>query len=255
MTTARVLNAIVVDDDAASAAAVAKLLTVGGRQVTVCTDAQQAVLISLSGDVDLVSLDLTMPQLDGFEVMSLIRSHEHSRRTPSVPIIAITGRAAAADRAASLAAGFAAHLNKPVLLHDLEQMLQRVETLRSDLYRTRYTVDSGAISEQLDRMLDGAATKRFEAAVGLALVVEQRGRELLEQGLRRAYAADSEAAAQPLQRLIAMAELIGAAHLGELGRTVLAAVPLGVVAFEHAAVLTRAELDRVIYTLRERMLP
>lgn len=255
MPAAPVHNAIVVDDDAASAAAIAKLMGLVGWRVTVCTDAQQAVSISLSEDVDLVSLDITMPELDGFEVLSLIRSHEHTRRAPSVPIITITGRASADDRAASLAAGFAAHLDKPVLLEHLEWALRRVETLRSELYRTRYTVDSGAIVEQLDRMLDGAADKRFEAAAGLALVVEQRGRELLELGLRKAYAADSDRSTQALKRLLAMADLIGAAHLGLLGQALVDALPLGPLAFEHAAVLVRAELDRVIYTLRERLMP
>jgi CheY-like chemotaxis protein len=73
-------RAVVVDDDAASARAIALLLEQAGCRVGVCTDAEAAIELALETGVDLVSLDLKMPRLDGYEVLSLIRSHEHTRR-------------------------------------------------------------------------------------------------------------------------------------------------------------------------------
>ena len=52
--------------------------------------------------MDVVSVDIKMPRLDGFEVLSLIRSHEHSRRAPSVPVIAITGNVSIEDKAQAI---------------------------------------------------------------------------------------------------------------------------------------------------------
>ena len=109
-------NVVVVDDDVASATATARLLGKIGCRTRICTDALGAAALALEDDVDLVGLDLGMPSLDGYEVLTLIRSHEQTRRSPSVPVVAITGRVSAQDRAQALAVGFAAYLAKPVTL-------------------------------------------------------------------------------------------------------------------------------------------
>lgn len=243
---------IVVDDDDASASLVSKLLARHGRDVVVCHSAEEAVTRSLDDAVDLVSLDIKMPILDGFDVLNLIRSHEHTRRSPSVPIIAITGAVTDADRAAALAAGFAAHLSKPLMRTELEQVLGRVTTMRSELHRTRYSVDHDTIVERLEAVLAGG--DRFRTIAGLTLSIERRGRDVLEQVLRDAYASHHERATQRAAGLIELAETIGATNLRDLCRALVAALARERDGFEHAAVLVRAELDRVVYTLRERVL-
>lgn len=56
---------IVVDDEAASATVLARLLEHLGCEVGAFTAAAQALPAMLAGDVDLVCLDLRMPDLDG----------------------------------------------------------------------------------------------------------------------------------------------------------------------------------------------
>ena len=120
-----------------------------GCDATVCTVAAQTVALALAGEVDLVSLDITMPSLDGRALPVPLRLHEQARRLPNLPVIAVAGRVAAADGAAALAAGFAAPLGKPALLEDPERALDAALTLRSALCRTRCTLDRLRIGASL----------------------------------------------------------------------------------------------------------
>lgn len=245
---------IVVDDDAASASVLAKLLRQLGCEVTACTDAETALPLALGGDIDLVSLDLTMPGLDGYQALSLIRSHEHSRRAPSVPVITVTGRVTPEDRADALADGFAAHLGKPVMLAALRSAMARALTLRSDLHRTRYTTDHSSIEDCMQQWREDAAGEHLRTAAGLALAVEQQGRMALQRSLRLAFGGDSQAAQEPLGEFARLAGALGANRLlgclGEVARQLGAAEGD---LLETSAVLARAELDRVIFTLREQV--
>jgi CheY-like chemotaxis protein len=250
-----VIEALVVDDDPASARAVGKLLEQAGCRVRICTDPESAIAIALGSGVDVVSLDIKMPRLDGFEVLSLIRSHEHSRRAPSLPVIAITGNVTNEDKSHAIASGFAAHLGKPVLLDDLQMVLGNVQALRSDLYRTRYTVDQEAIAGRLDHMLSGGDSEASQAITGLALAMEQQGTELLGQMLKSAYQRDFETAAEVATRLADVGDAIGARHFASLFGSFIGSLANDGRPFERQAVLARAELDRIVYTLRERVLP
>lgn len=249
------MRAVVVDDHPSSAAAIGRLLEQAGCSVSLCTEPESAIAVALDLGVDVVSLDIKMPRLDGFEVLSLIRSHEYSRRTPSVPVIAVTGNVSNEDKALAIAAGFAAHLGKPVLLEDLQRALRTVEALRAELYRTRYAVDQRAIAARLDHLLAGGAGEAAGAVAGLALAMEQQGSELLRQMLESAYRRDSEAASEAATRLADVGSAVGADHFSALCTAFIEALGRDNAAFERQAVLARAELDRIIYTLRERVLP
>lgn len=226
-----------------------------GCRVSVCTEPEQAIDMALAEGVDLVSLDIGMPRLNGFEVLSLIRSHEHTRRAPSVPVIAITGKVSDRDRAEVLALGFAAHLAKPVLLSGLRPVVERVQTLRGDLYRTRYSIDQMEIGARLDSLLGGAGGDSSAAIAGLALAIEQQATGRLRQMLESAYAGDRSAVVDSAARLAEVGEAIGARHLAALCHGLAPTSLTGIADFERQAALVRAELDRVIFTLRERFLP
>jgi CheY-like chemotaxis protein len=67
-------------------------------------------------EIDAVLLDVVMPGLDGCETAAAIR---RMRGFESLPIIAVTGKAAKSDREKCLAAGASDYIAKPV---DLEQL-------------------------------------------------------------------------------------------------------------------------------------
>jgi len=248
------ISVVVVDDESASASAIGRLLEQEGCRVEVLTDPVSGLSSALASGVDLVTLDLRMPRLDGYELLSLIRSHEHSRRAPSVPVIAITGSVTDEAKAAAVASGFAAHLGKPVLIDELRRVLENVTALRSQLYRARYTADAETVAGRIDHLLSAPDRDAAQALAGLALALEQQGTELLRQMLGAAYAGSAARAHEAASRLAEVGDAIGAAHFAVLCRGFGAATGDRAAA-ERQAVLARAELDRVVYTLRERVLP
>lgn len=71
----------------------------------------------LPGDVpDLVLLDISLPEMDGTEVLAWIRQHPDLK---DVPVIALTAHAMAGDREKFLAAGFNDYVTKPILDEDV----------------------------------------------------------------------------------------------------------------------------------------
>lgn len=248
-----VMSALLVDDDAASAHATAALLGHLGCRTQVCTDPFAVVDIVVGSDVDLVSLDISMPGRDGFELLSLIRSHEHSRRLPSVPIITITGGVTPQARANAIASGFAAHVGKPVAADELGTVIERVRALRAELYRTRYSVDQPALQTHCERLVP-EGSNAAQAIAGLALALTQHGSALLRGMLESAYAGATGVAIEQATRLADAADSLGGHHLAALCQRLADAAPPSVQAFERQAVLARAELDRIAFTLRELVL-
>ena len=61
---------------------------------------------------DVILLDISLPEMDGTEVLAWIRKHERLRR---VPVIALTAHAMSGDRDKFLAAGFNDYVTKPIV--------------------------------------------------------------------------------------------------------------------------------------------
>jgi CheY-like chemotaxis protein len=108
---------LVVDDDARNVFA---LLSVFERHHTEVIYAEngKAGLQALKDnpDVDVVLMDVMMPEMDGYECMKAIRADAH---TKSVPIIAITAKALKDDREKCIESGASDYLPKPVNIDKL----------------------------------------------------------------------------------------------------------------------------------------
>lgn len=66
--------------------------------------------------VDLILLDISLPRMDGVEVLARLRADE---RLAHIPVIALTAHAMAGDREKYLGAGFDAYVAKPIVDFDL----------------------------------------------------------------------------------------------------------------------------------------
>jgi len=102
---------LVVDDNEDSAESLAILLRLRGHQVQTAHDGEQAVAVAETYRPDVILLDLGMPRLNGFEVCRIIRQAAWAAGTL---IVAQTGWGQEQDRERTRAAGFDAHLTKPV---------------------------------------------------------------------------------------------------------------------------------------------
>ncbi|MGE5183093.1 MAG: ATP-binding protein [Acidobacteriota bacterium] len=112
---------LVVDDNHDAAALLAEALAVLGYATHVAHDGEEAMRVAASFAPELALLDLGLPTIDGYE---LARRMRVLLRVPK--LIAITGYGQEADRARSRAAGFDAHLVKPVDLATLQATLTAV---------------------------------------------------------------------------------------------------------------------------------
>ena len=101
---------LVADDDPDMRALLRRLLERAGFRVELVADGAAALARLEGGGVDLVLVDLMMPQVDGLEFCRRVRESE---QTQHVPIIMLTGSVNAADRRAGFALGVDDYLLKP----------------------------------------------------------------------------------------------------------------------------------------------
>jgi CheY-like chemotaxis protein len=100
------------------------LLSKWGYTTIVATDGQQAVDRALSDrNLDLILMDVQMPELDGFEATRRIREAEHSEGRRRTPIIAMTAHAMKGDRERCLQAGMDGYISKPVRAPELSKTI------------------------------------------------------------------------------------------------------------------------------------
>ena len=102
---------LVVDDNADAAEAMALMLRLSGHDVETAHDGIEALNVAEGFGPDVVLLDLGMPRLNGYDTARSMRAQPWGRE---IRLIALTGWGQPKDRHQSLAAGFNAHLVKPV---------------------------------------------------------------------------------------------------------------------------------------------
>ncbi len=118
------LHVLVAEDNAVNQTITARMLGKLGHSVTVAGDGNEALAAWERGDFDLVLIDVQMPNMDGFECTSAIRSREE-RRGGHVPIVALTAHALKGDEERCLRAGMDGYLAKPVRSEDLYTIIAR----------------------------------------------------------------------------------------------------------------------------------
>jgi HAMP domain-containing protein/signal transduction histidine kinase len=112
---------LVVDDDPRNAFVLTDVLEMHGMTVVQATDGRKAIAELAVGDIDLVLMDVMMPQMDGYETTRAIRSMPQYAR---LPVITVTARAMQGDREKSIDAGATDYITKPI---DIEELLNCME--------------------------------------------------------------------------------------------------------------------------------
>jgi two-component system CheB/CheR fusion protein len=119
-------RALLVDADTQATELLRLLLVLEGAEVRTATAAAQAVELAEREAPDFVITDMALPGMDGLQLLHAL----HERKAlKALPVIALTGVGRPGDARRAIAAGFAAHLRKPVtlekLLHTLREVLPK----------------------------------------------------------------------------------------------------------------------------------
>jgi CheY-like chemotaxis protein len=118
---------LIVDDDVRNVFALTSAFEGRGMEVLFAENGREGIeVLQANPTVDLVLMDIMMPEMDGYETMRAVRQLDEFKR---LPIIALTAKAMKGDREQSIAAGASDYITKPV---DVDQLLS---LMRVWLYR------------------------------------------------------------------------------------------------------------------------
>jgi CheY-like chemotaxis protein/anti-sigma regulatory factor (Ser/Thr protein kinase) len=124
------LHVLVAEDDADSAAAVTAILRLHGCETRTAPTAAECLRITGEWPTDVLICDVGLPDDDGYGLLRRLRSLPEGEH---IPAIALTAYSRPEDRAKALAAGFRAHLSKPL---DPESLLKELSSAAKDAPRS-----------------------------------------------------------------------------------------------------------------------
>ncbi len=123
---ARILLA---EDNVVNQRLAARILEKAGHGVLIVSNGKEAMAALEREAIDLVLMDVQMPEMDGFEAARAIRKDEAGKKK-HIPIIAMTAHAMTGDRDRCLAAGMDGYIAKPIRANDLLSLVEN--TMASD---------------------------------------------------------------------------------------------------------------------------
>lgn len=104
-------NVLVVDDDRNAVDILNRLLTKEGFAVQCAHGGREALAVVASHPIDVILLDVMMPDMDGFQVCEALRREE---RTREIPVILLTAKDDMETRVIGMRLGVSEFLTKPI---------------------------------------------------------------------------------------------------------------------------------------------
>lgn len=112
---------LIVDDDARNIFALTATLRAKGYKVQSALSMKEAFALLKSGHgFSVILLDMMMPEMDGYEALTILKEEEAYKE---IPVVAVTAQAMAGDREKCLEAGADFYLSKPVDVDMLDDIL------------------------------------------------------------------------------------------------------------------------------------
>ena len=122
----RRLRVLLAEDNEVNQFHIRSIVQNAGHAVTVVGNGLLALERRKHGDVDLILMDIEMPEMNGFDATASILEWERTNHAPHIPIVAMTAHALSGDRERCLEAGMDDYLSKPLHADDLRSKLRSV---------------------------------------------------------------------------------------------------------------------------------
>jgi len=121
---------LVAEDNRVNQRVIDRMLRLGGHVVVMVSDGESLLdrLDEEEGSIDLVLVDLNMPKMNGLDALKI---HRIASGTDHPPFVALTADATAESKQHCQEAGMAGYLTKPVDLHELLHLIDRLTALRA----------------------------------------------------------------------------------------------------------------------------
>jgi two-component system alkaline phosphatase synthesis response regulator PhoP len=182
---------LIIEDDRAIALGLRLNLRKDGHEVRLAQDGEIGLRMALEPDVDLIVLDVMLPQRNGFEVLKEVR-----RQGSTASVLMLTAKGMESDKILGLKLGADDYMSKPF---GLGELLARVEALlrRRPVLEKQTAIKFGQVEVDLDRQIvtrDGASVdvspQEFKV---LRLFLTSNGRALSRDDiLARCWGAEYE---------------------------------------------------------------
>jgi CheY-like chemotaxis protein/HPt (histidine-containing phosphotransfer) domain-containing protein len=123
------LQVLLAEDNPVNQTLAMKILERLGHKVQVVNNGKEAIERAQGEEFDLILMDVQMPEMDGLEATTAIRSAEVGTGK-HLPIVAMTAHAMKGDREKCLSAGMDEYLSKPIRIDELKQAISRAAQKR-----------------------------------------------------------------------------------------------------------------------------
>jgi CheY-like chemotaxis protein len=131
---------LVVEDNEWSRDMLFRRLSRRGYQVIAAPDGRRGIAMALAQSPDLIVMDMSLPELDGWEATRRLKANPATR---DIPIVALTAHAMASDRKKAMDAGCDDYHTKPVDFESLVRSLEAFLEARKSLALPRSIVPAG----------------------------------------------------------------------------------------------------------------
>ncbi len=112
-------NILYIEDNPDNMMLVKRALEARGYKLLQAMRGEEGVEVAEAEEVDLILLDINLPDIDGYEVARRIRGSQKKHSLSYLPIIAVTANALKGDAEKALSAGCDVYMSKPINIREL----------------------------------------------------------------------------------------------------------------------------------------
>ena len=117
---------LLVEDNEMNRDMLSRRLERKGFEVSMAVDGLEGVRMATEGSYDLILMDMSLPELDGWEATRRIRA---DARCKTIPIVALTAHAMPGDREKTIQAGCDDYDSKPI---DFPRLMEKIQAQLSE---------------------------------------------------------------------------------------------------------------------------